>query len=699
MNRNGETYWLSKPSYTYLDPNQSISLNISFASSLNVSEKDENQYFNYSTTKLRFTLIDNRTAGNPRINIDLEYNHLTSLLCDLHELSSNNYKNAFMQSSQLNISRVYSKNKKDLTFRFILMENKPVLELIITDPIANMNQCRILMNGKSFKNMVRFLKNTRDDFSNIDTNISNILFNQYHSKSLLGSINGRLFNIETLLSRFSSVMSSKIDSIKSQPVTTNMKMSDEKTDEIIKSTDANHVFEGPFNDDVESNDDDYNGVDYTQKFTDISQASNMFNNVNLDGENELEKIERKHNNDMENRSSIPFIYKIFDGELMNFNSWVMSFTSTIESSDTITFSPLDVIFDISNNAQIFKTFDDKNSYYFSQYIMTYLIKTKIKEFIEHNGQIDIRIPIIRFDNIVYSKESYLYNLCIELTSTFLLYSLFIRRLDALNNVPNKNNYKIINTAIKILFSPFIFSLDYENESKLILENVFDQFKNFNKNGIVKLFEDKYSSMTGGNLNITEDLYYGYSKSFITNVINMIKTGYSINKNDLIRLASDYDIPYSDFSKIKDIESVKSNIVNNLINKYDEVSNIDEDDDVPFDARNDLNQTINTSDKDDKLTLFLECIENINDGDLYNQFKTFNTFNEVVNDFMNHDIPPEVFKIRRAIEMNNNLSTKLEVFKFAKLIKEDSNITEVSDGNDNYNDFDGVDPTSVIDNIM
>jgi hypothetical protein len=198
----------------------------------------------------------------------------------------------------------------------------------------------------------------------------------------------------------------------------------------------------------------------------------------------------------------------------------------------------------------------------------------------------------------------------------------------------------------------------------ILDDLSKEYDKCEMCGMFDVIKEKYSSSSyGGKLGISKEIFDNCSKSFI-NILSDKETSKFENYDDVLDLCKQYNIDIPEL-KIKNGIDIK----NYVFYKDEKESDVDKE----LVIHNDIEDTEDCLDK--QLDIFLDCIKSIVDTKLIKDIKkSCRKYSDLVGFFKTKDIPHEIFKIKRVMDLNPTI-TKSQILKKSKLLKESEDVTE------------------------
>ena len=182
---------------------------------------------------------------------------------------------------------------------------------------------------------------------------------------------------------------------------------------------------------------------------------------------------------------------------------------------------------------------------------------------------------------------------------------------------------------------------------------------------IDTIKEEYTRLTiGGELQISYELMDDYIDMFLK-IIENNKYPHMDSEKDVINHLKRNIIPLSkkQLSSAKEIQKeIFDHINKSKVKKKKEEPN-----------KSDMKKT---SKKDVALNTFFKVVSDYMDKDLLSDIKSScSTYNSLTSIFKTKDIPAEVFKIKRVMDLYPDMNDKVKILKKAKLLKEDSTVTE------------------------
>lgn len=611
-----EKFYVRNKMLTYRD----ISSNIYLEVSIDAFSEANGRWKNLGQASIGFSLYDPKVNRNISIiGICLRYENAVRLFESVNGLFANSSSktNIFSNGSVIQISQYTMKNRKELIFNFATNQNnQPIVQLTIIDTSSQRGRTTINLDLNAFKAIGKILKEFVE--TPIATNIG--------IKQLLA--------YDRILEAFESMKNDICVNINN-------------VSKVITPKDQIDINEFP-------PDTQYEETELQKELQEEFKSSKGFSNVDLG----LEKI-KDNSSEVENFTKVyqPFISTCLNHDLDRLKSFITSFICTTEKSSEELFAPLDLIFnssdvDIDERDQYTKTF----GYYPVQFIMIYLLKKCIREAVQ-SGTFTNHIPALRFGTI-FKRNTEMYKLSKEIITIFLLYSIIVNRFkDETDEI--KRTY----FAMKLLFSPFMFSIEVHDG---LTDELCVEYDKCSESGMFQKMQNDYTSESyGGQLGINKEIFENCCSSFVK-TLKEKETMIFDSVNGITDITKEFKIPIP----MKPIESgsdIKRAIFEGPTIPLEPVK-VDE-------PMKEIKIDKEELEADSKLDLFLESIKGIADNNLINGIKkNCNKFTDLPKFFKTVDIPEELFKIKRVIDIDPSLN-RMQILKKAKLLKEDIDVTE------------------------
>lgn len=588
---------------------------------IDTSSSSDNYRLGFNTTQICFSIYDSRLNKTmSKISMCLRYQNVMKLSNNISMLNMNT---VFDTGCTINITQYNHKSKKELVLTFGYNTNKErLIQLSIIDNTTQRGNATINLDIQSFLSISSILKNFSNNYLKTDIGIKQLFINC----KILDRLN-ELNNLE-------------------QPT------------KIIKeyNNDVNDINDNE--DDAidldEYKDEPTEPSDIQQDFLDVCKKTDMFSNVDLDMDIKIDKPAKINKVDKQ------FIGSFLNYDLTKLNEWATSFICLTEKTDSHSFSPFDIIMNIGHiNYNDRKKYTNDFGYYPMQYGLLYLLKTIVKNAIV-TGDYPKNVPAIKFGNTI-SKGTDLYKLAQEILVVFLIYSFVVNNYVNFKNIDHMklDNIKRSYYTIKLLFSPFLFSLEIEDN---FTDELLHLFNACMESGAFNKLQEEYSKLTnGGNMNFGTDMFEKYCTRFL-NVFKNSAVDTFDTENNVKNTFKKYNIPYpiENINNAEDIRKILFKVETN--NKRE----------------NEIEQNVNIEHIEPRLEFFLTVSDGYLEKNIANEVKkSCKKFADLRKFFNKFDIPPEIFKIMRAIEIDSKATTKREILKTAKLLNEDEDVTKSS----------------------
>lgn len=628
-----EKYYIRNKIFTYRD----LTTNTYLEVSVDASSEANGTWINLNPATICFSIYDpkvNKTVSS--ICICLRYNNAVLLVESVNNLfaNMNSKENIFSNGSVIQIPQYTLKNRKELILNFACgKENKPIIQLTIIDSTSQRGRAVMGLDFNAFKSIGKILKEFVD--SPISTNIS--------IKQLL-SYDRSLDNLTCIKDEICKKLEDINNTMNSAKV--NMVDLDEYKDEQTELSDLQKEFNKEYKE---------------------------FSKIDLG----LDKVVKK----TEETTKViqPFISTCLQYDLNNLNGLMTSFICTTEKSSWESFVPFDFIFNSSYISREDKSeFTDTFGYYPVQYALIFLLKKYVKEAVS-TGTYPNNIPALSFGK-KFKRNTPIYNLSKEIITIFLVYSIIVNSFkDETDEI--KRTY----FAMKLLFSAFMFSIEVDDK---LYEELSMEYDKCYDSGMFRTIQDDYASESyGGSVSISKEVFESCCKSFVETLKN--KNTRSFNtKEDIISIFKEYDVnsPRIPIESGEDIKVVIFESTVDWENEYtgtnainitnSEAHGVKIVESSTSEAVHILDSNNDYVENDSKLILFLDSIKGIAENKLVEDISnSCKVYEDLTKFFKTRDIPHELFKIKRVIDMDPTLSDKTKVLKKSKLLKEDIDVTE------------------------
>jgi len=613
-----EKFYIRNKILTYRD----LSTNTYLEVSIDALSEANGTWKTLNPATICFSLYDpkvNKTVST--IGICLKYDNAVRLVGSVNNvLTSSSKADAFSMGTVIQIPQYTMKHRKEIVFNFDSdQNNQPVIQLTIIDTSSQRGKSSINLDINAFVAIGKVLKEFVEQPISTNNNIKQLLAFDSVSEN---------FN------RLSKIICGRLDVI-------NNSINSSRKDTI----DINEY-------DVEPT----QMSEMQKKFQEEFKANDGFSNIDLG----IDKVVNSaFNNESLTKMDQPFISTCLNHDLDRLKGWATSFICTTEKSSGELFAPLDFIFNIANISR-----DDRDiytntfGYYPMQYALIYLLKRSIKEAVQ-SGSYPTNIPAIRFST-KFKRNTKAYNLSKDIITAFLLYSIVVNSFkDETDEI--KRSY----FAMKLLLSPFMFSIEVDDK---LVDELSVEYDKCNTCGMLKSIQDDYTSESyGGHISISKDIFENCCRSFVNTLKNKQTSEFN-TKTEIKNIFDEYKIssPMKPIAEGNDIKRAIFEFPNDAIGIEEVKSEVEE----PITTQTDAVE------EDTKLILFLDSAKGIVDDELIEDIKnTCNKYTDLTNFFKTKDIPHELFKIKRVLDLDPTLTNRSNVLKKSKLFKESEDVTE------------------------
>ena len=629
-----EKYYIRNKMLTYRDLTTNTFLDIS----IDASSEANGKWNSLNPATICFSIYDPKVNKNiSSICICMRYDNAVKLVDSVNNLFENSKSNIFSNGSVIQIPQYTLKNRKEIVFNFAMSNNGvPIIQLTVIDTTSQRGKASINLDLNAFKSIGKILKEFVD--SPVSTNIG--------IKQLL-SWDRVLENVNII----KDDICEEINNIKT----------------IIQYSKKNNI------DLNEYKDEPTEMSDIQKRFQKNFDSNNGFSNIDLG----LDGIINNSSEDKNlTKTNQPFSSSCLNYDLDKLKEWATSFICTTEKSSNELFAPFDFIFNVSNISRADREQYTKNfGYYPIQYAVIYLLKKYIRESVQ-SGCYPTNIPALRF-NTKFKRGSKEYELSKDIITIFLIYSIVVNSFKDKSEDVNRTYF-----TMKLLLSPFMFSIEVDDE---LTNELLKEYDKCEESGMFITIQDNYKSESyGGNLSISRDIFETCCGSFVKTLRDK-KTGIIGSKQDTVDIFKDIEYKIPDpVRPIENCEDIKVSIFESSEKNNDK---IDEEEVNKEDTKI-------TTEPDKKLELFLDCASRVVDVELINDIKnTCGEYTELTKFFKTKDIPHELFKIKRVMDLDSSLTNKVSILKKANLLNEDEDVTEtrvmqegesVEEYNENFN---------------
>jgi len=660
-----ESLFLQNHLMEYTDPRTSISMKMSTSTVIRSDDKWES----YEPTMLTVAILDPRT-GYKSIRASLCIHHIYDLINQVTNFMKVGPEQAFITGGNVSVVKYLKKSKAELLFNLAYdHENrKPAITMIVTNSVSTVGKLTIPVDFLTFKTMIELMKQYTNSFITVDTGTKTILT----LNRLMGKITTINSNITAGFDRLTKELRN-LSISQSPPSSEQFEIEeyDNSMDEIEEEQDV-------------END---KSADAGIEFNKLCTVSNTFEDIELpdipDDSGDSTKKEKRIN------PSKPFVNNFLNCDINRLREWSASFISSNKKSDLKIFTPIDMITSTCNiSDDIMMEYSNTEGYYLMQYGMIKAIKDGVKHaLVTGEGYPAKKVPIIKFHKSI-SKGDPLFEISKEILSIYIIYDMLVNKyftwIDT-NDADMKvvDEYRRTLYTMRILFAPFLFSLDINKSFEDEIEIEYNRCKTC---GVLDIVEKEYADLTLGSILAVDLKMFKNSYDRIAKIITGTPAKKFTTTKEVYTIFEKHGIdkPDTDILLPEDIKTALTKTPSKPKQK----------------TQKEVIKEAPVTKMDEKMKLFLECLKGYAEeyllGDLKNNCKKF----EDVSAFMQHrDIPAQMFKIKRAMEIDNTLKDRRSVLKIAKLLKEEDDVSQsrVLQDIPSDNNFEDVDLQSVIEN--
>lgn len=671
----------------FVNPNTNAYLDICLDSSL----KSSDGWDDYCTTKFTLLIKDKRIQTSGATKIALELQHVYDLLRQFKKIFGEETKedlgNAFKMSTSASIVKFLAKTKQTAIFTFRVADRKPIVNLCLMDPLFPNGKIEIDVDYSCFKIIKDLMKNYITNLISIDLNTKQILSNDLiiskldeinkENDSRVDLINGLIRQqctkiVGTIKETAIPVTTLPIIGTIEETITPNInigaikyEIEDIKTKEPEKNPSNTGDLLDEFSDDETPPSGDQ------MNFINELENTNFFEAVEIPKVPE-EKPKQKPVNikPKAQMTNQPFLATFLNFDISRLKEWTTSFIHTTEKSDPELFTPFDTIMRVTSiPKKELSIYSKEYGYYLIQYALIHTLKKAVKDNLETGIHFPVNsIPPIKFStNIVPGTK--LYNMTKEIITIILSYSLIINNaMKAIdkdkNNISRFIEYEKVWYATKLLFTPFIFSMELTDNLK---EELLIEFRRCVSSGFFDSLKKEYKEITlGGDIKINLELFDMYIDKFISILRNVKATTFN-TKETVSKYFIDNNIPIV-VEPINNSKDIQTEIFSHM-NKSQKGKKV-----VAKSTKKETKSVKN--DADPSMTTFLKAVEKYVDKDVVDNIKkTCSSYKGLQTIFQTMDLPAEVFKVKRVMDLNPGVYDKVKILRMAKLLEEDQDVTE------------------------
>ena len=611
-----ENYYLRNEILSYTDLETNARLHVSIDSSVEANGK----WTNLNPSILCFSIFDGRIGTNSSVSVFLNHDNAVKLVNNVTKLFENNPQVVFTNGSNIHVAQYTKKRKRELIFSFAY-NNKPVIQLALFDSLSQPGKAAMTMEMHTFRSIGKILKEFVDNPISTNIGMKQLVSNDILIKNIKLMCNETKKEILDVLKRQPKIMTNDID--------------------------INEYDESPSQE-----------SEVQKQFKEAYDKSSGFSHVDLGLEKSFIGEDKKLT-----KIKQPFISTFLDYDINRLSSWMTSIICTTEKSTSELFAPFDFILNL-----IDITDEDRDElknefgYNLMQYSTIYLLKKNVKDTLK-TGNYTKNIPALKF-NKKFVRGTKLHRLSEEIITIFIIYLIFIKFLSDLGQ-SDIDIYKRTFFSMKLLFSPFIFSIEVDDE---LVDDLCTEFNKVGNCGLIEQLKVIYTGIScGGNLEIHSGIFEKCCRSFVK-TIKTEQTMQFFTEEETKKIINEYNI-YVPTKPLNNGEDIKRAIF--------EIPSIEKESESVVEEKT-LEPNMEMEEEDKRLDLFLESAVGIVDDETVNNIKSCcKKYSDLPNFFRQNDVPHEVFKIKRVLDIDNTLTARSQVLKKAKILKEESQVTETS----------------------
>lgn len=610
MTQQNDLAWVTIKTLYYDEPDSSRQLNLFLENGLSC----ENGMKSYIPLRLKVQIIDN-SITNGRIETEFHYIDAFKLNRKLEKISSN-LGEQFKVGTQVTSTKMYYKNKKDMTLTFgVSSEKKPFVKVTIVDPSSpKIDKLSVFLDYPTYLAFSNYLLDFEKNYNLVSSN----MIQAATQNKFINYMEGLQNAVEQL----------QID------LYNGLKNGYNRNQETVEVGEPKYV------DDEE--DVTFEGNSLQNDF----ESKIDLNEIDLELPEGLEEPSNKPKTP-ERKPIMPFI-----GTLLSYDPNVLkdrayAILNKNDSTDATSFSEIKNIETIClgtkvlNDPRVLK----------AEYVLNSLFKKNVKKYLR-DGKFDA-IPAFEIpkelSEIMLDDDFYKFSG--EISLLFGLYTWMIQnQIKNIENLDDSNDFvnsiKITHNYIRTFLIGFPCAC--KDKSKL-KEEIVKAGSECQENGFLtklsKVFEEK---VPGGKFNVNRSTFEKIAEDLVGAFGKNIKT---VDVNEYKEICDKYDITWID--DVDNEETLKKCI-----------------------TTGDAGQTKEASKTDEKLELFLTCTKKLLDPVTIENIKeNCNSFKDLVSFLRDHNVDEEVIKIKRVMDQNPDLTKRSEVMKLYKEFKEDPTVTE------------------------
>jgi hypothetical protein len=389
-----------------------------------------------------------------------------------------------------------------------------------------------------------------------------------------------------------------------------------------------------------------------------SNFQKMFENeINID-EQELDI----NNDDLKeklNESKILVPYPLFGSflnfDILNLENWSSAFINTTEGTKSSSFVPLNVVANSALEQDEIKFLENQKSIYKAQYVLNILFRENILRNIQGKK---INKPLIYKFNDDINPDSNIGTLSKEILIAYGIYSEiltnYISKLDETEQIKEFSEDLIISRIYlqHILFS-FVVSLKVE-DWELFKSDLYDIVDAILESKSLNNLKERYNMVTMG----------GVLKFDIKSL--------EVTINKLVDVIKNNKISTFNYENIDDICLEKGIPLDRTFDNKEDVKDY-----VLEYYKNDKEEK-----EDKRLKVFFNCIKpQLKDEKINKIFSNVKNYEELTNIFQTKNVPSDIMKIKRVMDIDKELKKRSEILDAAKKLAEDETVTLSSNFSD------------------
>lgn len=476
-----EVKWISQKIFTYQDPDTSVKLNICMDSGI-IEDKQGRR--TYCPPRILFQLTDSRTQANARIQIELQFSELSTLVDHIKRIVEADRKTVYLQQSNISpaigISRYGFKGKKEMTLTLGVGGNKvPYVQIEIADPGATGGTRRaIFINDQIFMQIYNYCSQVRDNYAIIA------------SSCLSSVIQERIYDEFKLFKGFQPVVQSVPRDVVDMPMDT--------PSVAIENEDNPMAYFNNLGD----------------KLVDTILPSMPDTPWNANSVNIPKKTEQ---------TFMPFIGTFLDYDPTKLTEWITAFLCADEKSQPIAFCPLNNIISQTMKVEPFKC--DNPTFYKVQYFLDIMFRRNIAFYLKE-GKF-IAYPTFKLPSVKqFTPGSEAWAVSEEILFCFMiftnLHTCYLRYLsENSKSALAVDSIVITQSFLKSYLSFFFMSMAIDGNQQKIKEELLVILDKCDKNGFLEKLNKFYADLTtGGSIDFSPRMMDSYFSSFLEDLPNL-----------------------------------------------------------------------------------------------------------------------------------------------------------------------------------